>query len=124
MEADTNVVPSIVDALLHYAPLLNTLILIILGWMMTEFRSIRRDQHDSMKEVNTSLKLINGNVRELNQWRIDHDRRVEDDDRNHVLTRQQCQELHAERLRSVNERISEIWTRIGDRRRPKSEATD
>lgn len=71
--------------------------------------------------IRDHLAKINGNVAEINQWRADHDKRVEADDANHVLTRQQCQELHAERLRSVNERISELWVRFGDRRRSKGE---
>ena len=67
-------------------------------------------------KIREHLAHINGNVKEINQWRADHEAQAERDSHNHLLTRQQCQELHQERLNTVNARISELWGRIGDRR--------
>jgi hypothetical protein len=67
-------------------------------------------------KIREHLAHINGNVKEINQWRADHEAQSERDAKNHALTREQCQALHQERLNSVNSRISELWGRIGDRR--------
>lgn len=69
-----------------------------------------------LSAIRDHLAKINGTIAAINQWRADHDHRIEAEDRQHEMTRQQCQTLHMERLQSVNERINELWVRIGDRR--------
>lgn len=66
--------------------------------------------------VKEKLGQINGSILELNQWKEDHMEAAESDQKNHILTREQCQELHAERLASVYRQIDALYQRYGDRR--------
>ena len=65
--------------------------------------------------IRDHLAHINGSVREINQWRADHEAQGERDSENHKLTRAQCQALHQERLDAVSQRIDQLWH---NRRRP------
>jgi hypothetical protein len=66
-------------------------------------------------KIRDHLAELNGSVRELNQWRIDHTDTAEHDAKHHVLTREQCQALHAERLSSVHRQLDALYQRLGDR---------
>ena len=75
------------------------------------FQLVRR-----LGDIRDHLGHINGNVKEINQWRSDHDGRLASEERHHEAMHAKCAELHHERLNGVHERISELWERIGDRR--------
>lgn len=63
--------------------------------------------------IKEHLARLNGSVRELRQWKEDHLEAERLDQLNHSMTRQQCQQLHAERLANVSKQMELIFQRIG-----------
>jgi ABC-type nickel/cobalt efflux system permease component RcnA len=66
--------------------------------------------------IRDHLAMINGNVKEINQWRVDHDKRVEDEDHHHEKMHENCAALHQERLQNILQQLAQLWGRVGDRR--------
>jgi hypothetical protein len=66
--------------------------------------------------IRDHLAALNNRIGKVETWKDDHLTAEKQDAANHVATREQCQALHAERLRSVHAQVDVLFRRIGDRR--------
>jgi hypothetical protein len=66
-------------------------------------------------KIRDHLAALNNRIGKVETWKDDHLTAEKQDAENHVATREQCQALHAERLRSVHAQVDVLFRRIGDR---------
>lgn len=94
----------------------------VLNWIQLGFMGIMVPVGfalvNRLSQIRDHLARLNGHVQEINQWRADHDKLVEQESHHHDAQHQQCAALHAERMNNVHAQLQQLWGRIGDRRRP------